>query len=129
MRHHAAHFDLIASADTLVYFGELEEAMRAAAHALRPAGHLCFTVEALTDGETDDYRLQHHGRYAHSRSYLEAMLAQAGLMIRKLDQTVLRSEFGQPVAGWLVLAQQPIGLPKRPSPVSFHEPGVPFAQD
>lgn len=107
MRQHAAHYDLIVSADTLVYFGAIDEAMRAAAHALRPGGHLCFTVEAIAEGETSDYRLQHHGRYAHSKAYLEAMLRQAGLAARKLDQAVLRSEHGQPVAGWLVLAQKP----------------------
>jgi predicted TPR repeat methyltransferase len=107
MRQHAAHYDLIVSADTLVYFGALDDAMGAAAHALRPGGHLCFTVESLAEGETGDYRLQHHGRYTHSKAYLRAMLGQAGLSVRKFDQTVLRSERGDPVAGWLVLAQKP----------------------
>ncbi len=108
MREHTARFDLIASADTLVYFGVLEEGMQAAARALKPAGHLCFTVEALAEGEAGDYRLQHHGRYAHSRGYLEGALAEAGLKVGKLEPVVLRSEFGQPVAGWLVLAEKPL---------------------
>jgi predicted TPR repeat methyltransferase len=106
MRNHGAHYDLIVSADTLVYFGALDEAMSAAAHALRPAGRLCFTVEALTGSETGDYRLRPNGRYAHSNAYLDAMLRQAGLVARLLDQAVLRTEFGQPVVGWLVLAQK-----------------------
>ena len=52
MQQHAAHYDVVVSADTLVYFGALDEAMRAAAHALRPGGYLCFTVEALAEGES-----------------------------------------------------------------------------
>ena len=40
-------FDVIVSADTLVYFGALEEVVAAAAKALRPGGVLVFTVEEL----------------------------------------------------------------------------------
>jgi predicted TPR repeat methyltransferase len=106
MQQHVAQYDVVVSADTLVYFGALDLAVRAAAQALRPGGHLCFTVETLPEGERGDYRLQRHGRYAHSKAYLEAMLQQAGFAILKLDQAVLRSEGGEPVTGWLVLAQK-----------------------
>jgi predicted TPR repeat methyltransferase len=99
-------FDVVASADTLVYFGDLGEALAAAAQTLRPGGWLCFTVEALGDDETG-YRLQHHGRYAHSREYLEAALGRAGFAAPRFDRVVLRLEGGEPVAGWLVLAQGP----------------------
>ena len=52
-------FDVIVSADTLVYFGPLESVARAAAGALRPGGRLIFTVEALLDGRPDvGYSLQ-----------------------------------------------------------------------
>lgn len=96
---------LVISADTLVYFGELDEAMRAAAIALRPGGHFCFTVEALGEDESGDYRLRHHGRYAHSRGYLESVLEQAGFAVLTLEPRVLRCEGGEPVTGWLVLAR------------------------
>ena len=109
MQQHPARFDLVASADTLVYFGTLDEAMRAAARTLRSGGYLCFTVEALGADEPGDYRLRHHGRYAHSRAYLEAMLGQADLAVLTLDLEVLRCEGGEPVAGWLVLAQSRLG--------------------
>lgn len=113
MRQHPARFDLVASADTLVYFGTLDEAMRAAAHTLRSGGYLCFTVEALGEDEPGDYRLRHHGRYAHSKAYLEAMLGQAELAVLKLDQAVLRCEGGEPVTGWLVLAQSRLAKSSR----------------
>ena len=47
MRERPEAFDAIVSADTLVYFGALEEVCQAAHHALRPGGLFVFTVEAL----------------------------------------------------------------------------------
>ena len=60
-------FDVIVSADTLVYFGELEDVIAAAAGALRPDGYFVFTVEELV-GEEDgaEYCLRPHGRYNHA---------------------------------------------------------------
>lgn len=100
-------YSLVVSADTLVYFGDLAPVMRAAAGALQPQGHLCFTVEALGEDEAGDFRLRHHGRYAHSRAYLESVLVRAGLAPLSLERAVLRCEAGEPVTGWLVLARRP----------------------
>lgn len=105
MRQHGDSHHLVVSADTLVYFGRLDEVMSAAATTLVPGGWLCFTLEAFGEDETGDYRLQHHGRYAHSGAYIEEMLQQAGLTLLRLESEVLRSEGGDPVRGWLVLAQ------------------------
>lgn len=107
LKHNPTSYDLIVSADTLVYFGDLDEALSAAARSLNPGGLICFTAEALGEGVADDYRLQHNGRYAHSRSYLESVLAQSGLEILALTEDVLRLEGGDPVRGWLALAQRP----------------------
>src|SRR5215469_3878032 len=58
-----ASFDVIATADVLIYFGKLDEALRAAHAALRPGGLLCFSVEALLEPAAgEDYRLHMHGR-------------------------------------------------------------------
>ncbi len=43
LRQHPGAFDVIVSADTLVYFGALDEVFAAAAAALRPGGLLIFT--------------------------------------------------------------------------------------
>src|SRR4029077_16423873 len=48
-RHDA--FDLIVTADTLVYFGALEDVAVAAAGALRSGGRVVFTVEEATDDD------------------------------------------------------------------------------
>ena len=72
LRDHHDAFDVIVSADTLVYFGDLEAVITAAAGALRPNGVIVFTVEhALGAGPEVDSRLQYHGRCSHARAYVE----------------------------------------------------------
>jgi len=105
-------FDLIVSADTLVYFGLLDAVMTAGGRALRPGGLLCFTLEALDDAETGDYRLRYHGRYAHASTYVRARLEQAGLTVLRCDRETLRKEGGEPVPGWVVLARRPAMAPE-----------------
>ena len=98
-------FDALICADTLCYFGELGEALRASAQALRPGGTLVFTVEADLADDAAPHHLQSHGRYAHRRDYVEQALAQAGLAVSTLSQETLRHEAGRPVIGWLVAAR------------------------
>lgn len=97
-----ASYDLIVSADTLCYFGDLRAVFRAAAKALRPAGWLVFTAEAAAGGEDAGFRLQPHGRYSHRESYLREVLADAGMAVDGLEQAHLRMESGKPVEGWVV---------------------------
>jgi len=97
-------FDVIVSADTLVYFGALEAVAAAAAAALRPGGLLIFTVEELTDpAATASYCIQPHGRYTHRIEYVERLLVEAGLQ-PNVDRAELRTEGGVPVAGLVVRA-------------------------
>lgn len=101
-------YDLIASADTLVYFGALESVLAAATHALRPDGWLAFTVEQTTvDAAPDGYCLNQSGRYSHTAEYLERVLAGAGLEVRTRADATLRQEGNQPVVGHVVLARKP----------------------
>jgi predicted TPR repeat methyltransferase len=100
-------FDVIVSADTLVYFGPLHSVVVASADALRPGGRLIFTVEQLIDAGSDaGYAISHHGRYCHSREYLERVLADANLM-PEIVPAELRLEAGDPVAGLVVRATKP----------------------
>jgi predicted TPR repeat methyltransferase len=95
-------FDVIASADTLVYFGELESVVAAAATALRPNGLFVFTLEHAISGAAHiDWRLELHGRYSHARRYVERVLAAAGLQAW-IVPAELRMESGAPVAGLVV---------------------------
>jgi len=102
LQRHAATFDALVCADTLCYFGELTQALAAAAAALREGGALVFTVEALPDNAGEAYRLQPHGRYAHLGSYITSLLRDHGLRPDTMRREVLRLEAGRPVQGWLV---------------------------
>jgi predicted TPR repeat methyltransferase len=97
-------YDLIVSADTLVYFGPLHAVVEAAEKALRPGGRLVFTVEELV-GEAG-YSIGTSGRYRHAREYLERVLADVGFET-EIAPAELRLEAGEPVAGLVVLATKP----------------------
>ncbi len=101
-----ARFELIVATDTLIYFGDLTVVLTQAARALRRSGWLAFTVEQLADATVaNDYQLNASGRYGHSIGYFRQTLAAAGLVPRFLNAGILRQDDGQPVAGWVVLAQ------------------------
>src|SRR4029079_4754925 len=71
LRTHCAAFDVIVSADTLVYFGDLIEFCTVAAGALRPSGLLIFTLEHAVDEDNIEYRLELHGRYSHTLPHVK----------------------------------------------------------
>ena len=98
-------FDVIVSADTLVYFGDLEPVVRAAAQALRPDGLLIFTLEHAVNADAGiEYRLEMHGRYSHAREYIERTLTAGGLQA-DIVPAELRMEAGAPVAGLVIRAR------------------------
>jgi predicted TPR repeat methyltransferase len=107
LRDHTSCFDAIISADTLVYFGAIDEALSAASAALRPAGVFIATFEALLNEGAEDYRIQAHGRYAHRESYLRQSLQNAGFAQVHLTNECLRQEKLQDVAGHLAVAIKP----------------------
>ena len=81
---------MVISADTLVYFGALEDAMSGAANALKPGGVLAFTVEAEPVGSTEKFRLHKSGRYSHSSDYVRECLEAAGFTVLLIEGAVLR---------------------------------------
>jgi predicted TPR repeat methyltransferase len=107
LQQHSDAFDVILTADTLVYFGALEEVTAAAAAALRPGGQFIFTLEEASDPETSTtHALQPHGRYTHGAAYVERLLLEAGLDPH-IGRAELRLESGVPVAGLVVRAAKP----------------------
>lgn len=100
--------DVIACADTLVYFGDLAPVVAAASRALVEGGHLIFTVEKLEAPEqgAPTFRLNAHGRYAHHPSYLARTLADARLEIVRSVDSRLRMEHGTPVMALVVTARK-----------------------
>ena len=106
MRARPAAFDLVVSADTLCYFGDLMEATAAAAGATRAGGHLVFTVEHAKTQPALGYQLNPHGRYCHSEPYVRRTLTEAGWTPLSIAEAHLRTEGGKPVDGLLVVARR-----------------------
>lgn len=120
LRQHPGEFDVVISADTLVYFGALDEVFAAAAAALKPGGVLLFTVEDEAGAASGaDYRICTHGRYGHARAYVERLLACAGLQVH-IAPVALRMEAGVPVAGFAVRAVKAPALVNAPVAVGAH---------
>jgi predicted TPR repeat methyltransferase len=112
LRDNSEGFDLIVSADTLVYFGDLKGVITALAGALRPNGLLVFTLEqAVGAGADVDYRLELHGRYSHSQAYVEQLLTFSGLQ-SKIVQAQLRTEAGAAVPGLVIRAAKSVSVPQ-----------------
>lgn len=96
-------FDIVLSADTLIYFGELESLLAATRKATRNDGYFFFTVESFENASNDDsergYQLHPHGRYSHSEEYLKRTLEDAGFSLISLETVTIRYEALSPVPG------------------------------
>jgi predicted TPR repeat methyltransferase len=100
-------FDIVASSDTLVYFGDLRGVFAAARRALRAGGRLLFTVERAPNPQdiTEGYCIHPHGRYSHTEAYVRKTLADAGFEVIDIEQAQLRREGTAYVEGLVVAAR------------------------
>ena len=105
LEQHPGAYDVVLSADTLVYFGELLAVLRASRSALRRGGWVGFTLEAYL-GDESAFELAPSGRYRHTRAYVEQTLGNAGFGEVMIRPDTLRKESGRPVDGWVVLGQR-----------------------
>lgn len=103
---HPNRWDVIVSADTLVYFGDLAPIAATAYKALRPGGWLAISLEA---GAGEGFGLGASGRYWHSRAYVERTLRAARFVAIDIRADQLRREAGRPVDSWVVLARHAEG--------------------
>ena len=106
LRESPDQWDVLLSADTLCYFGDLQPVIAAAGGSMCAGGTLVFTVEMLGDDAELPFRLEPHGRYAHARSHVERVLSHAALHLLEISPETLRHEGGNPVRGWLVAARK-----------------------
>jgi len=98
-------YDLIVSADTLCYFGDLTSLCGHAYNALAPKrGAFIFSVEALAETFGMGYRLNSTGRYSHTESCVRAVLQKAGFETVEIETGILRFESKQAVDGFIVSA-------------------------
>jgi len=107
LRASPGRFDVVASSDTLVYFGELSEVLAAARGSLRRGGTFFFTLEhEANEAETPaGYRLHPHGRYSHTEPHVRRALAEAGFERVEIEKANLRREGNAYVEGLVVTAR------------------------
>lgn len=101
----SADWDVITCADTFCYFGAIDDALKAAHGALRDGGWMFFTVEHDAR-QTEDFRLQPHGRYSHIRAYVERAVEAAGFGHSLIADEPFRMESAKPVRGLIVAARK-----------------------
>jgi predicted TPR repeat methyltransferase len=107
LRSSSGAFDVVASSDTLVYFGDLRDVLSAACAALRPGGRLLFTLErAAEEASPEGYFIHPHGRYSHAVPYVRGTLAGAGFEVIDIENVHLRREGEHYVEGLVVLARR-----------------------
>ncbi|MEO7281830.1 MAG: tetratricopeptide repeat protein [Casimicrobium sp.] len=99
--------DLIFAADTLEYFGALDELLQAAFVSLLGAGFIAFTVERQPNDRVHGFELSDTGRYRHSDAYVIAQLSAAGFVDIELTIDTVRIEAGRAVAALVVVANKP----------------------
>ncbi|WP_096703117.1 tetratricopeptide repeat protein [Magnetospirillum sp. 15-1] len=99
-----ATYDLVVAADVLVYFGDLNGIMAAAAQALKPGGVFAFTVERAEDCAS--YALGAKNRYAHAPDYVEAVAAGHGFAVAASERASTRQEAGEDVPGLVVVLRK-----------------------
>lgn len=100
--HAGAQADLVVAADVFIYVGALERIVGAVAEALADDGIFAFSVETLAG--SDDFALLPSRRYAHSEAYMRRVLIACGLAILSLENTTIRHDRGEAVAGLAVTA-------------------------
>ncbi len=94
-------YDLVISADVLVYIGALEEVIAGMARAALPGGLVAFSVQRLEEG---DFILGADHRFSHSLAYIRSCLDKAGLELRAFEEGRLRKDGDRDIIGFTVLA-------------------------
>lgn len=95
-------FDVITAADTLCYFGKIDNLINGVFEALNTDGAFIFTLET---GDFDkDFILRQNGRYAHNENYVKKLLKEKGFTVQTSQKVILRKEKAKDVNGLLFTA-------------------------
>ena len=89
-------FDLITACDCLIYFGDLNRIVAAAARRLKPDGVFAFSVER---GDPPPFHLTDTGRYEHHPDHVLQVAAANGLAVAGINEAFLRYEYTAEVIG------------------------------
>src|SRR5262249_12076764 len=100
---HEQKWDMIATCDCLIYFGDLHAIVAAAAKRLKPGGIFALSMEL---GERPPYSLTDTARYAHHPDHVREAAKAADLRVGAMNEAFLRMEYGVPVTGLFAVLQK-----------------------
>jgi predicted TPR repeat methyltransferase len=92
-------YDLMVSADTMTYFGNLAPVFSGVARRLEQGGFCVFASEAKAGDGWEKTKVH---RYRHGSSYLRAQASSVGLKVVDIAECILRLEENEPVTGFAV---------------------------
>jgi predicted TPR repeat methyltransferase len=114
---HRGALDLVLSADTFIYVGQLDRAFELCAAALRPGGLFAFSVEELApddDVGAEGFKLLRSGRYSQSDAYVRRLARRNGMEVRSQVPVAIRTEQTVPIMGFVYVLEK-CGGPAVPS--------------
>ena len=91
-------FDLIVSADVLVYIGDLDRLFAGARRALTDDGLFAFVIELSPQGDAGPpFALQPSLRYVHSARYIRELAARHGFAVDRSVEATMREDHREAV--------------------------------
>jgi len=112
----AVRVDLVLSADTFIYVGQIDRCFQQCGRVLRSGGLFAFSVEVVgeedvtttttTTTTTMGFRLLRSGRYAHSHSYIQRLCGEHGFGVKIKREIVVRMEQGDPIPGLVYVIEK-----------------------
>ena len=108
MEHNASCYDVIASAATLIHFGDLEPVFDAAVNSLRRGGLFAFTAYSNDTVDRTQFAVSPHlglakgGCYAHGSEYVVRTAKSSGFAIETFELGIPEHRPGTDVPGFVV---------------------------
>lgn len=102
LAHVGTTFDLFIAADVFVYLGELKTIFGRVRQRAEAGALFLFSTEIAREG---DYVLNPTGRFAHSKSYIEALAEENHFAFVECVERQLRTDHGKEVIGYCFLLQ------------------------
>tara|TARA_B100001989_G_C24543455_1_gene469094 strand:+ start:1356 stop:3068 length:1713 start_codon:yes stop_codon:yes gene_type:complete len=103
LQHHLAHKqDVVICADTLPYFGNLNDVFSIVQQYLKKQGHWIISIES---DYANDYKLTETARYTHSPKYIESCANKYSFSIAHSENIHLRTQQKTLIEGMIFILQ------------------------
>ena len=91
--------DVIVSADTYIYMGDIETSFRESRRVLKEGGYLVFSIEVIFDDVEAGFSLLQSGRYGQSKSFVERLAEKYKFQVDFEEDVVIRKEQQEDILG------------------------------